>query len=178
MRIVLDGVSGVGKTYIGELLSDELDMNFIPYMPDFRDSELSIHREFITKRNLCDNVIVEGSLKMANFVKDWMYQQGYLEFSEYFKCKSLNVEHVDKDDIVVLIVDDHEVILNRRLERARPFEFNQEIIDTDLISLDHYLNKHYKHHIAHIVINRQNYKDNDSMIRDIIKQLTNLLVLK
>lgn len=178
MRIILDGVSGVGKTYIGELLSSELGIDFIPYMPDFKDSELSIHREFITKRNLCNNVIVEGSLKMANFVKDWMYQQGYLEFSEYFKCKSLNVEHVDKGDIVILIVDDQEVILNRRLERARPFEFNQEIIDTDLISLDNYLNRHYRRYMADIVVNRQDYKNNDDMIKYIIKQLTNLLVLE
>lgn len=177
MRVILDGLSGVGKSYLGEKLGEILEIPFIPYVPDFQETEVGIHKSLIKVHNQLNNSIIEGSLKMATAVKNYLRQKNYISFADYMTCISMNDNYINyKNDIYIYITDDYENIIRRRAERARPYEFDTKLSIGDLLDLDKYIESlflqsdyefnytKYKYVKRHFIVNRADFKTEDDLI--------------
>ena len=177
MNIVIDGLSGVGKTYLGTMLAEELGIPFVEYLPDFEDSEVNIHKATSQRMIHIEGCVVEGSLQMSYLVKQWMHKNNFISTGDLFKCKSINEtvkEYLDSiKNIYVLILDDIEDIKARRSVRGRAFEFKGNISQTQLEDLDTYILENYRRDlIKPIVMNRKDYKgDNDKLIKQLVKYI-------
>jgi|GEM_PF-6978744 len=138
MNIILDGVSGVGKTYYGNLLARKHDLSFLTFLPHPNDfDEVTLH-EYVINRQQQYNApfILEGSILMSEFTKMWMYQKNYLSLKELMQILSLDKSKVAPYGIIYL-TDLPENIKARRLKRGRPYEYLPGL--TDLSSIDSYI---------------------------------------
>lgn len=145
MNIVLDGLSGVGKTYVGRRLANRLDMNFYEFLPDIENnSEVSLHSFALKRQQLNDNTVIEGSFIMSYVVKQYMFAKGLLSLNQLLKIKQIEYQELPNIQpfIILYFTDTNDVILNRRKQRDREFEFRPEL--DDISDLDNYITTNYE----------------------------------
>lgn len=124
MNVILEGISAVGKTYIGKKLAEKWNMKFIEFLPSDDDwgNEVKLHQDVINMQ-MQDRAIIETSYIGSYVIKEFMYHEGTISMADLLECYSLDVSQV-KPFIVVYISDTYANVIERRNRRGRDFEFN------------------------------------------------------
>jgi deoxyguanosine kinase len=192
--IAIEGVIGVGKTSLCELLAEawngrlvleEVDGN--PFLPKFYEDRksyafqtqlwflLNRYRQFseaAVQQDLFHRVTVSDYL----FAKDRIFANINLDDDElqlYNHVAGVLDTQVPLPDAVVYLQASSEVLLHRIAKRGRPFEFN---MDPTYIGL---LNEAYNHFFFHydrtplLVINTDelDFKDERGDLEEIVEQI-------
>lgn len=146
MNIVLDGLSGVGKTYYGTKFAQEHDITFLPFLPSLNDlpREELIHHELIMRQSIDTYpVLFEGNVIASEVVKLWMYKKGLISLEELWKVLSADISSI-KDYAIIYLIDDYENIKNKRAKRNRPFEYHPKIDKRLLSDLDKFITQNIR----------------------------------
>lgn len=166
MNILLDGISGVGKTYLGEKLAERLGIRFYEFLPDSEtNSESALHSYAIQRQAKTDMTIIEGSYIMSEIVKMYMYENGMIDFEQILKMKSIDTSKV-KPFFVIFITDDRDKIAKRVKSRGRPYEFRPDL--KNLESLNDYIISNYpafynKHNVIYKVFSRMGMTEKETL---------------
>lgn len=166
MNILLDGLSGVGKTYLGEKLAERLGIRFYEFLPDSEaNSESALHSYAIQRQTKTDMTIIEGSYIMSEIVKMYMYKNGIIDFEQILKMKSIDTSKV-KPFFVIFITDDKSKIAERVKSRGRAYEFRPDL--KDLEELNNYIISHYhsfyqKHKIVYKTFTRIGLNEEETL---------------
>lgn len=181
MNIVLDGLSGVGKTHIGEKLAVMLNTNFYEFLPDTtNNSESSLHSYAIQRQSKNDQIIIEGSYLMSEITKDWMVKKGKISFDEYLRVKSLPTDQI-KPFIIIYLDDHYSKILERRKQRGRAFEFLPTMTPNELQDLDNYITQNYDRivrarNVTRVTLYRTNPNGTNRSADDMVKLIYKYLI--
>lgn len=175
MNIVLEGISAVGKTYLGKKLAKRWGMKFIEFMPTDEDwgNEVKLHQDIIDMhRN--DMSIIETSVIGSHVIKEFMYQEGTITMADLIECRSLDTSGM-KPYIVIYLQDTYQSVIDRRADRGREFEFNPEYSKTTQRDLDMYIDRHLpdrlsKAGIPSLYVNLSMAGDGDAVL-DYIERL-------
>lgn len=183
MNIVLDGPSGVGKSFLGRQLAQRLNMDFVDMEID-RSKEISeseLHMNILNNMSVRKLSVIENSYIQSTIIKQFMTATGKLPLLEYFRILANNRQVVPKIQpwIQIIILDDKEVINKRRTLRGNPWEYSPE---TDLSELTNYLETSLVHisnsssnlKIVHI---RNKYNSVDEELNHLIKRLRNMMIV-
>jgi shikimate kinase len=176
MNIVLDGLSGVGKSYYGRLLAEKHNMSFVEFEPDLNNpNELAEHEQIIWRHG-CTNLIIENSITMAELVKLWMYSVNYISFKDLVYMLSSSKTRV-QPHIILFLHDTPESIAKKRIKRNRLSEYYVGL--KDLSSVDAYILRNYvrrvrNEHVPFWTINIVN-KSDDEVIKLIEEAVIDLI---
>jgi len=171
--IAIEGVIGAGKTTLAIALSKRLKMRLIleevetnPFLEDFyRDPKhysFQVQMFFLVSRFQQLQDVVYRDLFSNGTVCDYMFEKNGIfarlnlddrEYALYQKIAPHLGENLVKPDLVIYLVADDEVLMERIRRRGRHFERN---IDKPYISA---LNKEYENFFAH-------YNDSPLLIVD------------
>lgn len=166
MNILLDGISGVGKTYLGEKLAERLGLRFYEFLPDLEgNSESALHSYAIQRQAKNDMTIIEGSYIMSEIVKMYMYENKMIDFEQVLKMKSIDTSKV-KPFFVIFIIDDKNKIAERVRSRGREYEFRPNL--KSLKSLNEYIMSNYykfyrKHNIVYDTFSRIGLNEEETL---------------
>ncbi len=195
--IAIEGVIGVGKTSLCELLAEswngrlifeEVDEN--PFLPKFYEDRkayafqtqlwflLSRYRqlsEAVVQQDLFHRITISDYL----FAKDRIFANINLDDDElqlYNHVAGTLEAQIPRPDLVVYLQASNEVLLRRIARRGRPYEFN---IDPTYIGL---LNEAYNHFFFHydktplLVVNTDNidFMSDRGDLEEIVEQMVNI----
>ena len=148
MEIVVDGVTGVGKSSLVKIICEEL--KFKPFSEMFEDENRLLHKFFYDREkwafpmqtNFLTNRFkqYQQAMKIGHAVMDRsiysdrifarMYlQQGYLipeEYAVYNNLLNTLLEHVDPPRLLVYLQVDTDEAIRRIYKRGRPDEVDVE----------------------------------------------------
>lgn len=182
MNIVIDGLSGVGKTTIGTKLAVSLGMPFYEFLPDMEGrNEVSLHAYSIQRQSKSYKTVIEGSYIMSLITKHFLHSVGLLTTDDLVSIHAIPDKTV-ADCIIIYIDDSLENIRDRRLSRGRPFEYTPELGDL-IYLLDEYVEGKYIDYITNITrpnitfirYNRSG-KEADEVVRDLVELLPEVLL--
>lgn len=141
LRIVLDGLSGVGKTtLVKQLFQKYKNDKIISFYEDidFRDEYKSSKKHI---RAFRDNYnIIQDSIPLTILVKKFLASYGYISKKKFEKCLNFynNKMHHSLSYLHILLVnDDRSIIFQNRKKRGREFEYKNNFIHQD--QLDDYI---------------------------------------
>lgn len=178
MNICFDGLSGVGKTYYGELFAKKHGLTFLSLLPDLNDvDEYALHLQMVGRQSSHhSSMLLEGSIIMSEVVKNWMYMTNYISIEELLQMFSVSQNSVQTYGIIYFI-DEYENIKAKRKKRGRKFEYAPDI--GDLPSLDKYIEITYLQHAKkrgiNVVVCNVCNKSDEEVLKEIEKAIYTLL---
>jgi deoxyadenosine/deoxycytidine kinase len=141
MHIVLDGLSGVGKTYYGRLFAEKHNMTFISFLPPEDACEIELHKHTVYRlSSTLEPMIFEGSPLLSLTVKAGLYKQGLLTLPELIKITSISETKLNPY-LIICFRDTYDSILSRRIKRGRPYEYRRDL--KSILDLDAFIVKQY-----------------------------------
>jgi deoxyadenosine/deoxycytidine kinase len=140
--IVIEGVIGVGKTSLANLLAEEMDARVVleeveenPFLPDFyREPERYAFQTqifFLLSRYRQQQEFPQQDLFHRRMISDYLFDKdkifAYINLSEkelslYERLWSLLRRDIPRPDLVIYLQANTETLMHRIRERGRPFE--------------------------------------------------------
>lgn len=148
MNIVLEGISAVGKTYLGKRLAKKWGMEFLEFMPSDEDwgNEVKLHQDVIDMQSK-DRCVIETSYIGSYVIKEFMYLEGTVNMADLLECYSRDLSKV-KPFIVIYLSDTYPAVVKRRVKRGREFEFNPSYDDQIQHKMDRYIQEQLPDRLA------------------------------
>jgi len=148
--IAIEGVIGVGKTSLAELLADRLEAALMleeaannPFLTDFYKNQrrfaFPTQMFFLMSRYRQQQQLLERDLFMKRIITDYLYEKDGLfasvtlsdrELELYHKVASALKRDIPRPDLVIYLQASTPIIIKRIRKRNRPLE---KAIDNDYI---------------------------------------------
>lgn len=202
VQIVVDGMTGVGKTTLVNILAEELDL--VPFTEIFEDENQLLHKFFHERERWCfpmqvnflnhrfrqykeatkiNSAIMDRSIYSDNIFARMYKEVGYMTLEEYNVYHSLlynMLEHLAPPRLIIYLSVDAREAIRRIRKRGRPDEL--EVEDSYWRKLHRFYEEHYRNYkLGDLLVVDANdldfvkHKDHRRRIVDIVKRKWNAI---
>jgi deoxyguanosine kinase len=193
--IVIEGLIGVGKTALAELLADRLPASLIledsegnPFLKDFyKDRERRAFQTqifFLLSRFRQQQELLEYDLFTQRTVSDYLFAKDKIfasvvldekEFHLYVKLISYLERNISKPDLVIYLQSTPERLFQKIKQRDKEYEKDIEL--NYLLDLNEAYNRYFFHYkeTPLLVINTDNFDflNNEADLKDLLEKIEN-----
>ncbi|MFH0777019.1 MAG: deoxynucleoside kinase [Candidatus Eisenbacteria bacterium] len=191
--IAIEGVIGVGKTSLAQILADRLNARLVleeaeanPFLDDFYKERkrlaFQVQVFFLLSRYQQQKELLQRDMFFRKTVSDYMFQKDRIfanvnledrEFGLYDRIATILEQEIAKPDIVIYLQASTEVLMKRIHKRARSCEKN---MDPDYLRV---LNEAYNYFFFHyadaplLVVNTSDIDlvHNPEYVTDLMKKI-------
>ena len=198
VKIVVDGMTGVGKTSLVNILSEELQLT--PFQEIFEDKNKLLYKffndrhkwafpmqvNFLTNRfqqyieaSSIGDAIMDRSIYSDNIFARMYLEEGYLTPEEYDVYKNLLqtlLEQISPPALMVYLKVSSEEAVRRIHSRGRTEELKVE--DKYWIKLNEFYDEHYKNYRGKLLsldVNKLDFVHNENEREYVLHQIFNFL---
>jgi len=197
VQVVVDGMTGVGKTTLVNILAEELDL--VPFTEIFEDENKLLHKFFHDRERWCfpmqinflnhrfrqykeatemNCAIMDRSIYSDNIFARMYKEIGYMSVEEYNVYHSLlynMLEHLAPPRLIVYLSVDAKEAIRRIRKRGRPDEL--EVEDGYWRKLHRFYEEHYRNYkLGNLLVVNANdldfvkYRDHRGQILKTVKR--------